>query len=67
MAPARYGVGAIISAVMIILGLFVGGRLLVRPQQPLTGTVLLDAAFALFFVARGAIYFWTVRLRSRAG
>ncbi len=65
MANVKFGPGAIISAVMIILGLFVAGRLLVRPGQPLTGTVLLDVAFALFFIARGAIYFWTLRLRSR--
>ena len=65
MAKGKFGPGAIISAVMIILGLFVAGRLLVRPKQPLTGTLMLDAAFALFFIARGAIYFWTQRLRSR--
>ena len=65
MAPVKIGPAAVISAVMIVLGLFVAGRLLVRPEQPLTGTVLLDAAFALFFIARGAIYFWTLRLRSR--
>ena len=65
MGKATMGVGAVISGVMIILGLFVAGRLLVRPEQPLTGTVLLDAAFALFFIARGAVYFWTLRLRSR--
>lgn len=65
MATVKIGPAAVISAVMIILGLFVAGRLLVRPEQPLTGTVLLDAAFALFFIARGAIYFWTLRLRSR--
>ena len=65
MATSKLGPGAVISAVMIVLGLFVAGRLLVRPEQPLTGTLLLDAAFALFFIARGAIYFWTLHLRSR--
>ena len=65
MATVKVGPAAVISAVMILLGLFVAGRLLVRPEQPLTGTLLLDAAFALFFIARGAIYFWTLRLRSR--
>jgi hypothetical protein len=65
MAGARFAFGAVISAIMIALGLFVGTRLLARPDAPLTGTVLLDAAFALFFVARGAVYFWTMRLRSR--
>ena len=65
MPPMKLGVGAVISGIMIALGLFVAGRLLVRPEQPLTGTVLLDAAFALFFIARGALYFWTVRRRTR--
>jgi hypothetical protein len=65
MANARMGIGAVISGVMIALGLFVAGRLLVHPEQPLTGTLVLDAAFAFFFVARGALYFWTVRRRAR--
>ena len=55
----------IISSVMIILGVFVLTRLLVRPGQPLTGTPLLDLAFGLFLIARGAVHFWTVRRRSR--
>lgn len=65
MANARTGISAVISGVMIALGLFVVGRLLVRPDHPLTGTVVLDAAFAFFFLARGALYFWTMRRRSR--
>ena len=65
MAAARTGIGAVISGVMIALGVFVAGRLLVRPDQPLTGTLLLDIAFAFFFVARGALYFWTMRRRAR--
>jgi hypothetical protein len=44
----------------------VAGRLLVRPHNPLTGTALLDIAFALFFLARGALFFWTMRQRARA-
>ena len=65
MASVPMGVGAVISGVMMALGLFVAGRLLMRPGDPLTGTVLVDIAFAVFFLARGAIYFWTMRRRSR--
>ena len=61
----RLSVGAVIGSVMIALGIFVVGRLVVRPDEPLTGTPLLDIAFGLFFIARGAIYFWTLRRRSR--
>jgi len=61
----RLSIALIISSVMIILGVFVLARLLVRPGQPLTGTPLLDLAFGLFFIARGAVHFWTVRRRSR--
>ena len=66
MAPRRFGIGAAISAIMILLGVFVAGRLLVRPEVPLTGTAVLDIAFALFFIARGALFFWTMRRRMRA-
>ena len=66
MATARFGIGSAISAVMIALGVFVAVRLLVRPANPLTGTVVLDIAFALFFIARGALFFWTMRRRARA-
>ena len=61
----RLTIGLIVSGVMIALGLFVLGRVLGRPDQPLTGTRVLDIAFGLFFVARGAIYFWTMRRRTR--
>ncbi len=60
-APApggfQFGIGTIISGVMIVLGLFVLLRLLMRPGEPLTGTVPVDIAFGLFFLARGAIHF----------
>ena len=65
MPPMKLGVGAVISAIMFALGLFVAVRLLARPAQPLTGAVAVDIAFALFFMARGALYFWTMRRRSR--
>jgi len=61
----RLAISTIISGVMVTLGVFVLVRLLVRPGQPLTGTPILDLAFGLFFIARGALYFWTVRRRSR--
>lgn len=65
MPPMKLGVGAVLSAIMFALGLFVAIRLLVRPVEPLTGAVAVDIAFALFFMARGALYFWTVHRRSR--
>ena len=65
MASARVGVGSVISRVMIGLGIFVAGRLLMRPDEPLTGSALLDGAFALFFIARGVLYFWTQRRQAR--
>ena len=65
MAPMKIGVGAVISGIMFALGVFVAIRLLVRPGDPLTGAVAVDIAFALFFMARGALYFWTVRRRAR--
>ena len=66
MAGARTAaIGAVISGVLIVLGLVVAGRLLVRPDQPLTGTIVLDAAFAFFFLVRGSLYFWTMRRRTR--
>ena len=65
MATSRIEIRAVISGVMIVLGLVIAVRLFVRPDQPLTGTVVLDAAFAFFFLARGALYFWTRKRRSR--
>ena len=65
MPPMKIGVGAVISAIMFALGVFVAVRLLVRPDNPLTGAVSVDIAFALFFMARGALYFWTIHRRSR--
>jgi len=61
----RVTIGAIISGVMIALGTFILIRLLVRPGQPLTMSLMLDVAFGLFFIGRGAVYFWTVRRRAR--
>ena len=65
MAPMKISAGAVISGIMFALGLFVALRLVVRPDDPLTGAVAVDIAFALFFLARGALYFWTMRRRAR--
>ncbi len=58
-------IGMMLSGIMIILGVFVLVRLLVRGGDPLTGTALLDVAFGAFFIGRGAVQFWTVRRRMR--
>ena len=58
-------IGTILSGIMILLGVFVLLRLLVRPGEPLTGTTLLDIAFGVFFIGRGAVQFWSVRRRMR--
>ena len=61
----RTTIGALISGVMIALGAFIIGRLLVRQGDPLTPSPMLDLAFGVFVIGRGAVYFWTVRRRSR--
>jgi len=40
---------------MSLLGLYIGGRVLFTESPPLTGTLALDLAFAVFFIARGAL------------
>ena len=61
-----FGIGMMLSGIMILLGVFVLGRLLARGGQPLTGTVALDLAFGLFFVARGSLAVWAARRRARS-
>ena len=63
--PVGTTIGLIIASVMIALGVFVLLRLLVRLDAPLTGTPMIDIAFGVFFVARGAVSVWTIRRRSR--
>ena len=65
MAISPTSIRTFISGVMIVLGLFIAGRLLMRPDRPLTMSLLLDAAFAFFFLARGGLYFWMKRRRAR--
>jgi hypothetical protein len=64
-APVGLAIGRMLSGLMLLLGAFVLLRLLIRPGDPLTPSVALDIAFGLFFVGRGALYFWTVRRRMR--
>lgn len=47
--------GLVIAGVMSLLGLYIGGRVLFTESPPLTGTFALDLAFAVFFIARGAL------------
>jgi len=63
--PPGLTIGTIISSVMILLGVIVLLRLLVRAGDPLTGTTMLDIAFGVFFIGRGAVHFWSVRRRMR--
>ena len=63
--PRRFTIGSVIGSVMIVLGAFVLVRLLLRGGAPLTGTPMLDIAFGLFFIARGGLYFWSMRRRMR--
>ena len=55
-------VGLAIGAVMAGLGVFIALRLLVLHREPLTGTGVLDLAFAVFFVLRGALQYRRWRL-----
>ena len=57
-------ISRLIGGIMIVLGAFVLVRLLIR-GTPVTGSVALDFAFGLFFIARGALYFWAIRRRMR--
>lgn len=50
-----------LGAVMVALGVFIALRLLLSPGRSFTGQVWLDAAFAVFFVVRGAMHVARVR------
>lgn len=58
-------IGTILSAVMILLGAFVLGRLIMRPDDPMMPSPMLDIAFGVFFIGRGAVQYWSVRRRMR--
>ena len=53
--PAGARVGLAIGAVMVALGVYITGRIVLAGLPPLTGTAWLDLAFGVFFVARGAL------------
>jgi hypothetical protein len=64
MAPsANTSFRAVLGTLMVGLGLFIALRLMATAGRPLTGRLWLDAAFALFFLARGGMYFWGLRQR----
>lgn len=48
-------IGLAIAAVMIGIGMYLGTRAGFGVQTPVTGSRGLDVAFAIFFVARGAL------------
>lgn len=54
-APSAARIGLGIGAIMIALGLYVAIRVLLAGEPPLTGSLALDVAFGVFFVARGAL------------
>lgn len=57
MGTRTKSVGVAIAGVMAMLGIFIAGRLLLTGAAPLTGNRGLDAAFAVFFVARAALQY----------
>lgn len=55
-------IGLAIGGVMAALGVFIAARLFVLGRPPVTGTMGLDVAFAVFFVLRGALQYRRWRL-----
>ena len=55
-------VGLAIGGVMAGIGVFIVLRLVALGREPLTGTLGLDYAFAVFFVLRGALQYRRWRL-----
>lgn len=51
-----------IGAIMASLGAYIALRVLAFGGVPLTGTLALDLAFAVFFIARGALQYRRWRL-----
>lgn len=51
---ARATIITVLGAAMVVLGLYVAGRMLVTGGGAMTGNRWLDGAFALFFILRGA-------------
>ncbi len=67
-SPTTTRIGLGIGALMIAMGVYIAGRLVLAHGAPITGTTGLDVAFAVFFTARGALQVqrWR-RARERAG
>jgi hypothetical protein len=64
---ARALVLLVLGALMMALGAYVVGRLVATDGGALTGNRLLDGAFALFFLARGAMNVAAARRLRRPG
>ncbi len=65
MPPQRPVAGAVglgIGFIMAALGVFVGLRATLFQAPPLTGTLAMDLAFAVFFIARGGLQYRRWRL-----
>lgn len=60
LASSTLGLG--IGAVMAALGVYIALRALVVGGAPLTGSLGLDLAFAVFFIARGGLQYRRWRL-----
>lgn len=60
--PIAPTLGLGIGAIMAALGAYIALRALVFRETPLTGTLALDLAFAVFFIARGGLQYRRWRL-----
>lgn len=61
-SPVAGTIGLGIGAVMASLGAYIALRVLAFGGTPLTGTLGLDLAFAVFFIARGGLQYRRWRL-----
>jgi hypothetical protein len=60
--PLASSLGLGIGAIMAALGAYIALRVLALGETPLTGTLALDLAFAVFFIARGGLQYRRWRL-----
>ncbi|MBK8250168.1 MAG: hypothetical protein IPK85_22670 [Gemmatimonadetes bacterium] len=61
-SPLAGTIGLGIGAIMAALGVYIALRALMFGGAPLTGTLGLDLAFAVFFIARGGLQYRRWRL-----